>query len=461
MADRQKRNYLNTDDDTALDSSCSEGFGVQSEPVRRTPNGFRLRNLEFGGRESSVLEGIGLEELIGATAFKSANLKANHAEPGVLTGMLAETMSKLEEKYHSGAYDAAAMPLVEQYLEEMRHMASLQLERYEIIAKRVSDVKEANETAYKAVYAVRQQRESDIRENSQLIQDEHRADRYRREQRRRSRQEAKDNKRLMRDLERSERLAAKRQSWQARDDARTVSDEIKAQEASMKAAQQMAEGKARIAQEELRRAETLASARQAELTGAKAAASTAEENLARARTEMVEQTLREQQETTLEEMRQSVEETKHLLDEQMQEVRQRVDELVEQAKAQVDEREAAALDDSPSGDRGRGYAVPANEPAGEESVEQKLGLKPRLLRLLSRRRADDQQRKQQEDAPESDLDSGLGLESELEPELSSGLRSDSNSSLDGKSELESGVEQDSDSDEDSNPGSKSESDSGE
>ena len=152
------------------DQSSTTNNSMQPEWTRgdsaragQHPRGFRLRNLEFGAKsnkETPVLQRRGLRELMGASAFDSADLKPNHAEPGVLVGMLAETMTKLETKYHSGAYDAAAMPLVEQYLAEMRNMAQIQLERNELLAQRVFDLKEANQAAYDAVYEVRREREA-------------------------------------------------------------------------------------------------------------------------------------------------------------------------------------------------------------------------------------------------------------------------------------------------------------
>lgn len=345
----------------------------------RTPKGFKLQNLEFGGKNaagSPMLESIGLESLIGATAFESANLKANHIEPGVLTGMLADTMAKLEEKYHSGAYDAAAMPLVEQYLKEMRHMASLQLERYEIVAERVLDIKEANEAAYKAVQDVREQREAEIRESSEYIQDEIRIAKFRRSERRRVRQESRDNRKLMKELNRTDKLAIKRQRQALKDEEQVILDEGKTKESAMQEMQREYSGRTRLAQEEQRAAEAQAAAKQAELAGAKAAAEAAEANLARARTEIVERTIRERQEATLEEMRISIDEAMRLYEEQINQAKNEADEYIRQAReladaqAEAEESKKAAQQASEQPARQSWFSAIAQRFSGSKPSDQ-------------------------------------------------------------------------------------------
>ncbi len=310
------------------------------------PQGFKLRNLEFGAKNiqgSPTLEKIGLEELIGANAFENADLKANHTEPGVLTGMLAETMAKLEEKYHSGAYDAAAMPLVKKYLDEMQVMANIQLERFEIIAKRVSDVKEANEAAYSAVYTAREQRESEIRENCKFVQDELAVARYRRQRREALRQEARDNERLMKDLERLERLTAKQQHSRSQEEIRTAENDAKARESAMHIEQQESINRTRMAQEELHRVQALTEAKRLELAGAKAAVEAAELQLAKARTELAERSLREEQTFVLDDMRHSVCEARRLYEEEIQAAKAEIDEFLKETREFAPKEDAGVV----------------------------------------------------------------------------------------------------------------------
>lgn len=132
-----------------------------------SPRGFKLSGLEFGASSetgvTSALEHIGIQELIGASIEEAADLKANHTEPGVLTGMLNDTMTQIETKFANGVYDAAATPLIEEYLAEMRTMALIQASRDELIAERIADIKEANAKALEAVYKARSARAEELR----------------------------------------------------------------------------------------------------------------------------------------------------------------------------------------------------------------------------------------------------------------------------------------------------------
>lgn len=168
------------------------------------PRGFKISNLEFGstgnGGQVPALERLGLGELMNATAFDNADLKANHIEPGVLTGMLADAMEHLETNFASGVYDAAAMPLVEEFLAEMRNLALIQVERNAIIAERISDVKEANSIALEAVFAAREERSRKIQDRYDAAQE-----RWRRKQAdKEAPKEAKRMKKLLRVAEEQE-----------------------------------------------------------------------------------------------------------------------------------------------------------------------------------------------------------------------------------------------------------------
>ena len=164
----------------------------------RVPRGFRVSNLEFGSTDAfggaSSLQRIGLRELINADTYEQVDLKANHFEPGVLTGSLSDAMAEIETKFHSGVYDAAAMPLVEEYLAELRNMAEIQSRRSALIARRVSDVKEAKKKAREAVYDARKTREAEIYANYfkvQLAKAKKEDDREARKQRKLEQKQAK------------------------------------------------------------------------------------------------------------------------------------------------------------------------------------------------------------------------------------------------------------------------------
>ena len=389
-------------DNMTNDGMQQERTTVTSGRAGQQPRGFRLRNLEFGVKSDKTtppLQRRGLRKLMGASAFDSADLKPNHVEPGVLVGMLAETMTKLENKYHSGVYDAAAMPLVEQYLDEMRNMAYIQLERDELLAQRVFDLKVANQAAYDAVCKVRYEREAEVRESCEFLQNEQRVAQYRhqearnarkaaKQKRREMRDEAKEHARLMRDLERVEKLTAKNRSRRSKDDVRVATNEAKAREAAVQAELQEAANKTRVSQEGLRSMEAVAKTQELELAGARAAAEAAELNLSRARTEVVEKDLRARQATTLAELRKSLDEARQLYDEQMQQARSEVDEFLDQAKADVDgfiaqhpevfenEDDAADTDELPeddeTGDAASVEAGVAEESSAEISDQQNL-----------------------------------------------------------------------------------------
>ena len=332
--------YNNQDDEGRV--SAPPPLWTQPDTLRAgiPPQGFKLRGLEFGAKargETPTLESLGLEELIGASPFKSADLKANHTEPGVLVGMLAETMSKLEQKYHSGQYDAAAMPLVEQYLDEMKHMAFIQSERFELISSRISDVREANKAAFDAVYEVRRQREDEIRESCSLIQSERRVARFRKKQRRLNKREIEENRRLIKELERHERAKAKRQRQQTREQAAANIEDSKVKEQTLEAFQREAENKTKLAQEALRHAEVQSEIVNVELAKAKAAAKAAEENLARACSEAAEMRLRQEQTASINDMRQAVEAAKTQMSEETLQAKAEMEQLISEAQ------EAAAL----------------------------------------------------------------------------------------------------------------------
>lgn len=303
------------------------------------PNGFYLRDLEFGSKDSNstpALEKLGLEPLIGANAFESADIKANHVEPGVLTGMLSETISKLEEKYHSGVYDAAAMPLVKQYLDEMKKMADVQLERQELIARRVTDIKQANEAAYKAVNEVREKREEDIRHRASYIQDELRLKQYKDEERKKARKEAREYRRTLKELDKLDKAILERSKNQTNFEVDSIDEEFKVKEATMFNAQKESQINTQLVKDELERAEALRDARLADLSGAEAAVSAAEKNIAATRAEITEKELREKHLSVSKQTNRAVAEAKALYDEQMNTVKKEVDKLSEQLKSSED-----------------------------------------------------------------------------------------------------------------------------
>lgn len=122
-------------------------------------------DLAFGAKGEGVvppLEKVGLSELLYGGPEVTADLKVNHVEPSVLSGPLADAMRQIEDKFHQGVYDAAAIPLVEDYLKQLRHLAELQARRAELLGNRVSDVKEANVRAFEAVAERREEREAAI-----------------------------------------------------------------------------------------------------------------------------------------------------------------------------------------------------------------------------------------------------------------------------------------------------------
>ncbi len=309
--------------------------------IGKAPSGFKLRNLEFGAKGaqgSPLLESIGLKDLIAATAFESADLKANHSEPGALTGMLQETMSKLEDKYHSGVYDAAAMPLVEQYLSEMRVMANIQLERNEVIAKRVLDVKEANEAAYNAVYEARSKREEEIRENAKFIKDERDINNYKKRQEKQEiRRTKKENKRLLKNMKEINKITARQNREESRKEDKEASEQIRERGDELRTARKQASYKARIAKDELRCMEAQAEAKKLELQTAHVAAKMAELNLSKARTEMAHRSLQEQQATAMEEVSEASEKLNNIYDDRISTVKADVETRKEDVENQLEE----------------------------------------------------------------------------------------------------------------------------
>ena len=138
-----------------------------------------------GQRTGSPLQRLGIEELEQAAPEEIADLKANHVPPAVVVSMRGETMMRIQERFHNGTYDAAVMPLVEEYLTEMEHLAHLQADKIEIVVyRRVADVKEAKQKAYDAVAEARRERE-------QVILDEYNAHQARRAEKTRAEAEEK------------------------------------------------------------------------------------------------------------------------------------------------------------------------------------------------------------------------------------------------------------------------------
>lgn len=307
----------------------------------QSPSGHKLSHLEFGAKSDGStpqLEKIGLGDLIGANAFESADLKANHIEPGALTGMLSDAMAKIEEKYHSGVYDAAAMPLVKQYLDEMQNMAYIQLERQKLISKRVADIKEANEVAYNAVQDVREDREEVIKQRAEYVQNEVRLKRYKKEQRIKIRRDTKEHLRMLKDIDRLERTATSKSRAKVKAEVSSINDDLKIAEAAMHKIQKESENKTILVNEELKRAESERDAKLAELAGAQAAAEAAEKNLAKTRTEIMENELREKSGYVSEAANHIAREIEKEYDEQVSAIKKEYEELSPQIEESEKEK---------------------------------------------------------------------------------------------------------------------------
>ncbi len=252
----RKSHNRSADDYSRVASAAAPVWQTSGRARQTGPQGFKVGSLEFGAQgqvlSASSLERVGMGELIHASPAENADLKANHVEPGVLAGDLANSMRRIEEKFSNGEYDAAAMPLIEDYLDELKNMALIQAKREALHAKRVSDVKEANAAAYKAVTEARNRRAAEV-------------DSLHRESEERSRAlwgefdascaERKARKKALR-LERRERRDRKRAlNAELRDTKRAVKLARRAQEADRKVAEQKVAFEARIARRQRRAVE--------------------------------------------------------------------------------------------------------------------------------------------------------------------------------------------------------------
>lgn len=99
--------------------------------------------------------------LVGASAFDAVTYSAAHLSFPVDDEM-RRSLQVIEKKFHGGQYDEQAMPLVRDFLEEMRVMAKIEVERKEVYDQRVSDIKCANVVAREAVAEQRRLREASI-----------------------------------------------------------------------------------------------------------------------------------------------------------------------------------------------------------------------------------------------------------------------------------------------------------
>lgn len=96
--------------------------------------------------------------LIGASVLESALFTGDHHDAQAFDE-LSRSLLVIEQKLHAGQYDAQAMPLIEAFLDELKTLARIEVDRNGVNAQRINDMKVANAAAYDAVSKAREERE--------------------------------------------------------------------------------------------------------------------------------------------------------------------------------------------------------------------------------------------------------------------------------------------------------------
>lgn len=196
-------------------------------PTYYSPSEKRIRNIDFtqphARAKQSDVDRLTADELLGASVVDTALYKSKHLEAAVFEE-LTESIKVIEEKYHAGMFDAQAMPLVEELINELENLAKIQLERNAVNDCRINDIKQAKAAAYDAVYEARKNRELSI-EAARIAHidsfapdfEEIEVKEAEKERKRARRTQARQEKRLARERQREDRKAKKAEAQKRRE----------------------------------------------------------------------------------------------------------------------------------------------------------------------------------------------------------------------------------------------------